>query len=124
MKSGDSQLAKLANQAQLDAFAEVKKSISAMVDELGKTQKEEADKYEFCTSEIKANDKERAEKTDYKADLEQTIADLTAKIETLKADITNLNAAILETRVEMKTASENREKENSDFQVTVADQKA
>merc|ERR1719335_1531698 len=124
MKSGSAQLAQLASSAQQDAFAEVKKAIDEMMAELKKTQKEEADKYEFCTSEIKANDKERAAKTDTKADLEQTIADLTAKIETLQAEIKQLNADILNTRVEMKKASENREAENKDFQVTVADQKA
>merc|ERR1719456_1738259 len=115
-KSGSAQLAKLASSVRQDAFAEVKKAIDEMMAELKKTQKEEADKYEFCVSEIKANDKERAAKTDYKADLEQTIADLAAKIDTLATEIKNLNAAILNTRVEMKKASENREKENSDFQ--------
>merc|ERR1719335_505698 len=124
MKSGSAQLTKLASSMQKDVFAEVKKAIDEMMAELKKTQKEEADKYEFCTSEIKANDKERAAKTDAKADLEQTIADLTAKIETLQAEIKQLNADILNTRVEMKKASENREAENKDFQVTVADQKA
>merc|ERR1719335_1225191 len=124
MKSGSAQLTKLASSMQKDVFAEVKKAIDEMMAELKKTQKEEADKYEFCTSEIKANDKERAAKTDTKADLEQTIADLTAKIETLQAEIKQLNADILNTRVEMKKASENREAENKDFQVTVADQKA
>merc|ERR1719399_2835121 len=39
-------------------------------------------------------------------------------------EITALKAAVLSAQVEMKTASENREAENSDFQVTVADQKA
>jgi len=35
-----------------------------------------------------------------------------------------LKAEILSTQIEMKSASENREAENKDFQVTVADQKA
>merc|ERR1719321_1176037 len=77
-KSGSAQLAQLASSAQQDAFAEVKKAIDEMMAELKKTQKEKAEKYEYCTTEIKENDKERAEKTDYKADLETSIADLTA----------------------------------------------
>merc|ERR1719389_1020833 len=36
----------------------------------------------------------------------------------------SLKAAVPSTQIEMKKASENREMENKDFQVTVADQKA
>jgi len=124
MKSGDAQLAKLANQATIDAFAEVKASIKEMIAELGKTQKDEADKYEFCTSEIKANDKERAQKTDLKEDLDQKIADLTSMSTQLSEDIKMLGEEIAATNVEMKRAGENREAENKDFQLTVMDQKA
>merc|ERR1719327_137574 len=45
-------------------------------------------------------------------------------IQTLTDEIAALNAFVAQTNVEMKTASENRELENKDFQVTVADQKA
>merc|ERR1719236_423569 len=45
-------------------------------------------------------------------------------IQTLTDEIAALAAFIAQTNVEMKTASENRELENKDFQVTVADQKA
>merc|ERR1719213_358842 len=105
-------------------FSEIKKAIDAQAAELKKIQKEEADEYEFCTSEIKANEKETAAKTDKKADLEQKIADLESTIQTLKDEIAALKAEVAETNVEMKAASENRELENKDFQVTVADQKA
>jgi len=124
MKSGNSELIKLANEATLDAFAKVKESISAMITELGKTQKDEADKYEFCTSEIKANDKEKAQKTELKDDLEMKIADLSSMNETLSEDIKVLGEEIAATNLEMKKAGENREAENKDFQVTVMDQKA
>merc|ERR1719236_289398 len=45
-------------------------------------------------------------------------------IQTLTDEIAALAAFIAQTNVEMKAASENRELENKDFQVTVADQKA
>merc|ERR1719473_1446536 len=45
-------------------------------------------------------------------------------IATLTDEIAALNAAVAQTNVEMKAASQNREAENKDFQVTVADQKA
>merc|ERR1719420_678102 len=124
MKSGDSQLSKIAESAQLDAFAKVKESISGMIAELGRTQKEDDEQYEFCTSEIKKNDKERAQKTETKEDLDTQIDDLSQRVETLTADIDMLSSEIAATNVEMKKAGENREAENKDFQVTVMDQKA
>merc|ERR1719327_1576740 len=124
MKSGNGQLAKLASSAKLLDFSEIKKAIDDMMAELKKIQKEEDDKYEFCTSEIKANEKENAAKTDLKADLEQKIDDLSSLISTLTDEIAALNAQVAQTNVEMKAASQNRELENKDFQVTIADQKA
>jgi len=123
-KSGDAQLAKLASSTQLLDFTEIKKAIDDMMAELKTTQKTEADKYEFCTSEIKANEKETAAKYELKADLETKIEDLTSTISTLTDEIAALKAQVAETNVEMKAASEQRELENKDFQVTVADQKA
>merc|ERR1719473_487968 len=124
MKSGDSELSKVAESAQLDAFAKVKESITGMIAELDKTQKNEVEQYEFCTSEIKKNDKERAQKTETKEDLDTQIDDLSQRVETLAADIDMLSSQIAATNVEMKKAGENREAENKDFQVTVMDQKA
>merc|ERR1719428_2288552 len=124
MKSGDRQLAKLSSHMKLLDFSEIKAAIDKQMAELKKIQKEEADEYEFCTSEIKANEKETAAKTDKKADLEQTIADLESTIGTLTDEIAALKAEVAQTQVEMKSASEQRELENKDFQVTVADQKA
>merc|ERR1719160_2210969 len=64
--------------------------------------KKEADKYEFCTSEIKANEKDTAAKTDLKAELEQTIDDLSSSIATLTDEIAALAAFVAQTNVEMK----------------------
>merc|ERR1719375_1724515 len=64
------------------------------------------------------------QKKGLKADLEQKEEDLTALSTKLGEDIAALKAAINEMQVEMKKASELREKENADFQVTVQDQKA
>merc|ERR1719420_772878 len=123
-KSGDAQLAKLASSSKLLDFSEIKKAIDDMMAELKTTQKTEAEKYEFCTSEIKANEKETAAKYELKADLEQKIADLSSAISTLTDEIAALKAEVAQTNVEMKAASETRELESKDFQVTAADQKA
>merc|ERR1719321_81026 len=124
MKSGDAQLSKLSSKVKLLDFTEIKAAIDEMIAELKTTQKTEADKYEFCTSEIKANEKETAAKHELKADLEQKIEDLSSSISTLTDEIAALKAQVAQTNVEMKAASENREAENKDFQTTVADQKA
>jgi len=123
-KSGDAQLAELASSTKLLDFTEIKKAIDGMMAELKTTQKTEAEKYEYCTSEIKANEKMTAAKYELKADLETKIADLTSTISTLTDEIAALKAQVAETNVEMKAASEQRELENKDFQTTVADQKA
>merc|ERR1719311_2044132 len=94
MKSGDAQLSKLSSKVKLLDFSEIKKAIDDMMAELKKTQKDEADKYEFCTSEIKANEKDTAAKTDLKADLEQKIDDLESTIATLTDEI-----AVLKTKI-------------------------
>jgi len=124
MKSGDKQLAKLASSAKLLDFSEIKKAIDEMMAELKTVQKDEAEKYEFCTSEIKGNEKNTAAKNELKADLEQKIDDLSSALATLTDEIAALKALIAQTNVEMAAASTNREAENKDFQVTVADQKA
>ena len=63
--------------------------------------------------------KERAE-SDLTAkieDLESTIDQLTKAIDTLKSEIAEM-------QVQMKRAGEDREKQNKEFQMTVADQRA
>merc|ERR1719327_113407 len=103
---------------------QVVKQIDEMIAELKKQQKEEVEQNEYCEDELKKNSKETKAKQGLKADLEQKGKDLTALSEKLGEDIAALKAAINEMQVEMKKASELREKENADFQVTVQDQKA
>merc|ERR1719265_2227864 len=100
MKSGDAQLAKLSSKVKLLDFSEIKKAIDDMMAELKTTQKEEAEKYEFCTSEIKANEKQTAAKHETKADLEQKIDDLSSQISTLKDEIDALNAQVAQSQRE------------------------
>merc|ERR1719161_2241488 len=57
-------------------------------------------------------------------DLETLIEDLTMKIEELHKAIETLKAEVAESQVQMKRAGEDREKENKEFQQTVADQRA
>merc|ERR1712232_1325151 len=56
-------------------------------------------------------------------DLIAKIEDLELTIKTLTEEIENLKAQIAEMQVQLKRAGENREKENKEFQMTVADQR-
>merc|ERR1719169_335596 len=71
------------------------------------------------TNELQTEKKERE-----KADLTAKIEDLEATIAALTKAIDNLKAEIAEMQVQLKRAGEDREKENKEFQTTVADQRA
>jgi hypothetical protein len=120
----DPRISTLAISARLDAFTKVKKSIQDMIDTLSKEQEDEVKHKDFCVEEINTNEKDTQTKEQEKGTLEAKIGDLTETISKLKAKITELKATIADLQVQLKRASEDREKENSEFQVTVADQRA
>merc|ERR1712050_607302 len=62
-------------------------------------------------------EREKADLTAKIEDLELTIKQLTEAIDALKAEIAEM-------QVQLKRAGEDREKENKEFQMTVADQRA
>jgi len=117
-------LATLAVRVRLDAFTRVKKAIDDMVAQLLKEKADEIKHKDFCVDEFNTNelqtDKKEREKSDLTAkieDLEMTIKQLTEAIDALKAEIAEM-------QVQLKRAGEDREKENQEFQMTVADQRA
>merc|ERR1719146_520286 len=120
----DPRISALAIHARLDAFTKVKKSISDMIDTLAKEQEDEVKHKDFCVEEINTNEKETQDKEQEKNSLEAKIEDLSENIAKLKAKIAELKATIADLQVQLKRAGEDREKENSEFQVTVADQRA
>merc|ERR1719274_384143 len=95
-----------------------------MVAELKAEQLEEVKLKEFCTKEFNENEKQTYIKTEEKEDLEQLIESLDATIEKLTKEIEEAKKNIAETELGIKKASETREKENAEFQTTVADQRA
>jgi len=66
----------------------------------------------------------RKKKERERQDLEARIEDLELTIKTLTEQIDSLKSQIAEMQVQMKRAGEDREKENKEFQQTVADQRA
>merc|ERR1719213_1386098 len=123
-KYNDPRLSTLAVQARLDAFTKVKKSIQDMVDKLIKEKEDEIKHKDFCVEELNNNERDTEMKERDRADLEAKIEDLAMTIDTLAKEIEVLKADVAELQVQMKRAGEDREKQNKEFQVTVADQRA
>merc|ERR1719281_166478 len=123
-RSGDPRLSTLAQQAKLDAFAKVKKSIQDMVDNLVKEKEDEIKHKDFCIEELNNNERDIEMKERDKADKKAKIDDLEVTIDELGKAMEQLKLEIAEMQVQMKRAGEDREKENKNFQMEIADQRA
>merc|ERR1711904_256945 len=117
-------LATLAVRVRLDAFTRVKKAIDDMVAQLLKEKEDEIKHKDFCVEEFNTNELQTEKKERAKADLTAKIEDLELTIKQLTEAIDKLKSEIAEMQVQMKRAGEDREKENKEFQMTVADQRA
>merc|ERR1719401_1008890 len=117
-------LATLGTQVRLDAFTRVKKAIDDMIAQLLKEKDDEIKHKDFCVEEFNTNQLQTEKKEREKQDLIAKIADLELTIKALTEEIENLKAEIAEMQVQLKRAGEDREKENKEFQTTVADQRA
>merc|ERR1719161_2498978 len=120
----DPRISSLAIAARLDAFTKVKGSINDMIAQLAKEQEEEVQHKDFCVDEINANEKETQLKEQKKGTLESEILNLGEQIDKLGKLIMELQAKIADLQIQLKRASEDREKENALFQTTIADQRA
>merc|ERR1719338_101580 len=117
-------LATLAYRVRLDAFTRVKKAIDDMVAQLLKEKEDEIKHKDFCVDEFNTNQLQTEKKEREKKDLIAKIEDLEMTIKSLTEAIEKLKGEIAEMQVQMKRAGEDREKENKEFQTTVADQRA
>merc|ERR1719145_371498 len=116
-------LSTLAYQVKLDAFTRVKKAIDDMIAQLLKEKADEIKHKDFCTDEFNANQLQTEKKDREKQDLIAHIEDLESTIKALAEAIETLKAEIAEMQVQLKRAGEDREKQNKEFQMTVADQR-
>merc|ERR1719174_2719145 len=117
-------LAQLATAVRLDAFTKVKKAIDDMVAQLMKEKEDEIKHKDWCVDEMNTNERTTEMKNRDKDDLTAKIEDLTSTIDSLTTEIDTLKSEIAEMQVQLKRAGEDREKENKEFQTTVADQRA
>jgi hypothetical protein len=118
------QLSTLAVTVQLDSFTKVKEAMDKMVADLKKEQQEEAELKAFCTKEFNQNDQETYANTEQKEDLEAKMEELEALIKKLGEEIGENTKQVAETQLGVKKASQTREGQNAEFQVTVSDQRA
>lgn len=95
-----------------------------MIDKLLKEGEDDFKHKDFCVDSFNENEKNTAHETRTKEDLIAKVDDLTMTMDTLNKQIEVLKAEVAELQVQLKNASEEREKMNKDFQVTVADQRA
>merc|ERR1719453_2842440 len=117
-------LATLAVRVRLDAFTRVKKAIDDMVAQLTKEKADEIKHKDFCVDEFNTNELQTEKKERAKSDLTAKIEDLDSTIDALTKAIDTLKSEVAEMQVQMKRAGEDREKQNKEFQMTVADQRA
>merc|ERR1712125_103557 len=117
-------LATLAVRVRLDAFTRVKKAIDDMIAQLLKEKEDEIKHKDFCVEEFNTNELQTEKKEREKSDLIAKIEDLELTIKQLTEAIDALKAEIAELQVQLKRAGEDREKQNKEFQMTVADQRA
>jgi len=117
-------LSTLAYRVRLDAFTRVKKAIDDMIAQLTKEKEDEIKHKDFCVDEFNKNELQTEKKEREKKDLIAKIEDLEMTIKALADAIAKLKSEIAEMQVQMKRAGEDREKENKEFQTTVADQRA
>jgi uncharacterized phage infection (PIP) family protein YhgE len=118
------QLAAVAVQVQLDAFAQVKKAIDDMVASLKTEQTDEVKKKAYCTAELGENEKQTYKTGRLVEDLKDKVAELADAIQKLEDGIAAAKAEIARLAIEVKKASEARQKENLEFQSEVMDQRA
>jgi len=117
-------LSTLAITVSLDGFEKVKAAMDKMVADLKAEQAEEVKLKEYCTKNFNQNEKETFDAEDQKEDLEAKMDELAALIEKFTQDIADAKKQLADTETGILKASQTREEENAEFQVTVSDQRA
>merc|ERR1719238_1380194 len=95
-----------------------------MLADLKTQQKEEYEKNEYCKKEIDKTEDEIKVSTQAKEDLEEELTAVKNTLETLAAEIAQLQSDVKANEVGLKQAGEARKEESQVFQETIADQRA
>ena len=124
LKTSSPRLAAMAMKVKLDAFVRVKKAIDDMITQLTAEKQDEIKHKAWCVDEFNTNQVQTERKEAEKQDLLALIEDLQLTIKTLTDEIDVLKAEIAELNLNMVRGGQDREKENKEFQLVVADQRA
>jgi len=124
LRVGSPRLAAIAMKVKLDAFVRVKKAIDDMITQLMAEKVDEIKHKDWCVDEFNTNQVQTERKEAEKQDLLALIEDLQLQIKTLTSEIDTLKEEIAELNLNMKRGGQDREKENKEFQLVVADQRA
>jgi len=122
LKNHSPEISFLASTVELDAFTKVKKAIDDMVVALKQEQADEVKKNDYCTEAIQSNEMDIAKADDLMEDLNAKVGELESNIKTFTDEIEAAVAAIAQAQVDLQRAGEDRQRENLDFQKTIADQ--
>jgi chromosome segregation ATPase len=121
-KTGNPKLAALATAARLDPFTRVKKAIDDMVEGLLEEAKEEVKQKDWCVDELAKNERQTNKQTHTKGSLETKIEGLEMSIDNLNGTIQTLKEEISDLEASKVKAKEDREAEAAEYKLVVADQ--
>merc|ERR1719443_2119699 len=103
IQSRDPRLSAIAVRARLDAFEEVKKTITDMINKLMKEAQDDIKHKDYCIDEFNANEVDTANKNREKEQKEAKINELHTTIDTLDSEIETLKAKINELHTTIDT---------------------
>merc|ERR1719311_374456 len=106
---------------EADPFAKVKEMITEMVEKLMKEAAEEAEKKAFCDKEMSETKAKRDDKTAETEDLQMKLDKAAAKIAKLKEGVSVLEEELGKMAVEVKEATDMRNKEKNAWALAKAD---
>merc|ERR1740122_938876 len=114
-------LSALAERVKDDPFRKVKKMIKDLIVRLMEEANEEAEHKGWCDTELSTNEQTRKEKTEAVETLHAEIDELQASIAKLSEEIGELSKAIADLDTAMAEATEIRQKEKADNELTIKD---
>jgi len=123
-KLGNPQLSILATAVKDDVFEKIKIMIDKLIVNLEQQQTDEVAQRNECIEDFNTNEKETYAKNSVRDDHVTKIESLTLLIKKLTDEIAVHQEEIKDMQIEIKQASNNRVKENEEFQTVVGDQRA
>eukprot|EP00451_Oxyrrhis_marina_P002547 CAMPEP_0204253254 /NCGR_PEP_ID=MMETSP0468-20130131/1765_1 /ASSEMBLY_ACC=CAM_ASM_000383 /TAXON_ID=2969 /ORGANISM="Oxyrrhis marina" /LENGTH=685 /DNA_ID=CAMNT_0051226803 /DNA_START=62 /DNA_END=2119 /DNA_ORIENTATION=+ len=123
-KTNSAALLSLMVSIKMDSFTKVKKAMDEMMVELKAQNEDDLVKKESCEKDIDVNEDNTKEANVQRKKLENKISDLETTVDDLTAAINTAQQEIDEAQTSVKRAGEDRAAQNKEFQQTVADQRA